>query len=288
MVKSRDDFKLAFRSAFLKKNSKQKFSLLSLIIISLVILIFTNLNLKIINVVEKVLQDLVYRSSLIVSIPEKKINQYYHSFKDHLNIYNLKNDEENLLEKYNAEKLLNEYLIAENNRLREIIGDQQLSEGSIIAKVLLDRESPFLNSIILNKGSKDKIELGMSVLKDDYLVGKVIEVNFLTSRAILISDINSKIAGIIEPLRIHAIISGDGKTQGVVEYLKDEYYPKINENLNIYTSGIAGIFKPGIPVGKLKLNKDDKELYVEFFSDLTQLEYVKILTKNLGNSNGEK
>ena len=120
MVKSRDDFKLAFRSAFLKKNSKQKFSLLSLIIISLVILIFTNLNLRIINVLEKVLQDLVYRSSLIVSIPEKKINQYYHSVKDHLNIYNLKNEEENLLEKYNAEKLANEYLIAENNRLREI------------------------------------------------------------------------------------------------------------------------------------------------------------------------
>jgi len=288
MVKSRDDFKLAFRSAFLKKNSKQKFSLLSLIIISIVILIFTNLNLKIINVLEKVLQDIVYRSSLIVSIPEKKINKYYHSVKDHLNIYNLKNEEENLLEKYNAEKLANEYLILENNRLRKIIGEQQLSQGSIIAKVLLDKETPFLNSIILNKGSKDNIELGMAVVKDDYLVGKIIEVNFLTSRVILVTDIDSKIPGIIEPLGIHVILSGDGKTNGVIDYLKDEYYPKINEDLNIYTSGIAGIFKPGIPVGKLKLNKDNNELFVDFFSDLTQLEYVKILTKDLGVSNGKK
>jgi len=286
MVKSRDDFVIAFRSAFLKKNTKQRFSLLTLIIISLIILIFSNLNLKIINILEKGLQDIVYRSSLIVSIPEKKFNEYYIKAKDHLNLYNLKNEEENLLEKYNAEKLANEYLISENNRLREIIGEQQLSQGSIIAKVLLDKESPFLNSIIINKGSKDNIELGMAVVKDEYLIGKVIEVNFLTSRVILITDINSKIAGVIEPLGIHVIVSGNGKTQGVIEYLKDENYPKLNDELNIYTSGVAGIFKPGIPIGKLKVN--NTEILVEFFSDLSQLDFVKILTKENGDSNGQK
>ncbi len=286
MVKSRDDFVIAFRSAFLKKNTKQRFSLLTLIIISLIILIFSNLNLKIINILEKGLQDIVYRSSLIISIPEKKINEYYIKVKDHLNLYDLKNEEENLLEKYNAEKLANEYLISENNRLREIIGEQQLSQGSIIAKVLLDKESPFLNSIIINKGSKDNIELGMAVVKGEYLIGKVIEVNFLTSRVILITDINSKIASIIEPIGIHVIVSGNGKTQGVIEYLKDENYPKLNDELNIYTSGVAGVFKAGIPIGKLKLN--DKEMLVEFFSDLSQLEFVKILTKENGVNNGEK
>ena len=286
MVKSRDDFVIALRSAFLKKNVKQKFSLLTLIITSLIILIFSNLNLKIINILEKGLQDIVYRSSLIVSIPEKKFNEYYIKAKDHLNLYNLKNEEENLLEKYNAEKLANEYLISENNRLREIIGEQQLSQGSIIAKVLLDKESPFLNSIIINKGSKDNIELGMAVVKGEYLIGKVVEVNFLTSRVILITDINSKIASIIEPIGIHVIVSGNGKTQGVIEYLKDENYPKLNDELNIYTSGVAGVFKAGIPIGKLKLN--DKEMLVEFFSDLSQLEFVKILTKENGVNNGEK
>jgi len=286
MVKSRDDFVIALRSAFLKKNVKQKFSLLTLIITSLIILIFSNLNLKIINILEKGLQDIVYRSSLIASIPEKKFNEYYIKVKDHLNLYDLKKEEENLLEKYNAEKLANEYLISENNRLREIIGEQQLSQGSIIAKVLLDKESPFLNSIIINKGSKDNIELGMAVVKGEFLIGKVIEVNFLTSRVILITDINSKIASIIEPIGIHVIVSGNGKTQGVIEYLKDENYPKLNDELNIYTSGIAGVFKAGIPIGKLKLN--DKEMLVEFFSDLSQLEFVKILTKENGVNNGEK
>ena len=286
MVKSRDDFVIALRSAFLKKNVKQKFSLLTLIITSLIILIFSNLNLKIINILEKGLQDIVYRSSLIVSIPEKKFNEYYIKVKDHLNLYDLKKEEENLLEKYNAEKLANEYLISENNRLREIIGEHQLSQGSIIAKVLLDKESPFLNSIIINKGSKDNIELGMAVVKGEYLIGKVVEVNFLTSRVILITDINSKIASIIEPIGIHVIVSGNGKTQGVIEYLKDENYPKLNDELNIYTSGVAGVFKAGIPIGKLKLN--DKEMIVEFFSDLSQLEFVKILTKENGVNNGEK
>jgi rod shape-determining protein MreC len=288
MVRSRDDFVIAFRSAFLKKKAKDKFSLFTLIIASIVLLILTNLNLKIINNLEKGLQDIVYRITVVASIPEKKIQDYYLKAKDHLAVYELKTKEENLYEKYNAEKLANEYLISENNRLRKIIGEQQLSQDNIIAKVLLDRESPFLNSIILNKGSKDNIELGMAVVDDDYLVGKIVEVNFLTSRVILVTDINSKIPGIIEPLGIHSIVSGSGKNEGTVEYLKEEYYPKINDDLNIFTSGIAGIFKPGIPIGKLKFDNKNKIFSVNFFSDFTQLEYVKVLIPNKGDENGQK
>ena len=49
MGSSRDDFIIAIRSAFIKKGNQQRFSLLSLILFSIVFLIIGNFNFKIIN-----------------------------------------------------------------------------------------------------------------------------------------------------------------------------------------------------------------------------------------------
>ena len=48
----------------------------------------------------------------------------------------------------------------------------------------------------------------MAVLDGSYLVGKIVEVNYSTSRALLISDLNSKIPVGIEPGNIQSILSG--------------------------------------------------------------------------------
>ena len=77
MASSRDDFVIAIRSAFLKKETKQKFSLLTLIIISILIIFLSSLNLKILNKVRNVINEIVYRSSFIVSVPENAIVNSY-------------------------------------------------------------------------------------------------------------------------------------------------------------------------------------------------------------------
>ena len=77
MESSRDDFVIAIRSAFLKKRYQQKFSLLTLIFFSIIILILGSFNFKAINYVKIGIKEIVYRSSFIVSIPEnyiKKLN----------------------------------------------------------------------------------------------------------------------------------------------------------------------------------------------------------------------
>ena len=79
-----------------------------------------------------------------------------------------------------------------------MIINRTITDG-IISKVLIDKDGKFLKSIILNKGSKDQIKLGMVVLENNYLVGQIIEVNYTTSRAILISDLNSNIPVVIGP-----------------------------------------------------------------------------------------
>ena len=278
MVKGRDDFVIALRSVFLKKKDQQKFSLISLIILSVVIIILSNFNFKPIQLIKLGINEVIYRSSYIVSVPENKIKEVISEFKSHLDFY--KNHQKQLIKIENTDeiKVLNNILIAENKRLRELI-DESINSEDIFARVLIDRESPYLKSIVLNRGTKDNVKMGMAVMDRNYLVGQIIEVNYSNSRALLLSDLNSKIPVVIQPPFLQAVASGTGKDHGVIEYTKDEYKEnQIEKEAVVYTSGLAGIFKPGIPVGKITNSSDQ----LSFFSDFGQLSFVKIVEFIIG------
>ena len=278
MVKGRDDFVIALRSVFLKKKDKQKFSLISLIILSVVIIILSNFNFKPIQLVKLGINEVIYRSSYVVSVPEKKIEEVISKIKSHLDFY--KNHQNQLIKIENTDeiKVLNTILTAENKRLRELI-DESINSEDIFARVLIDRESPYLKSIVLNRGTKDNVKMGMAVMDRNYLVGQIIEVNYSNSRALLLSDLNSKIPVVIQPPFLQAVASGTGKDHGVIEYTKDEYKEnQIEKEAVVYTSGLAGIFKPGIPVGKITNSSDQ----LSFFSDFGQLSFVKIVEFKIG------
>ena len=139
--------------------------------------------------------------------------------------------------------------------------------------VLLDKESPFLKSVILNKGFKSGFKKGMPVLKGSYFIGRITEVNYLSSRVLLISDLNSKIPVLIEPKGYQAIMSGTGDDVAVLDFLPKNHQLEVG-NL-VYTSGTDGIFFPGIPIGRVELIKE--KLHVKFFSDLNQLYLIIFL-----------
>ena len=81
-------------------------------------------------------------------------------------------------------------------------------------------------------------------------------------------------------------MSGTGKNHGVIEYTKDEYKEKLSSNdIIVYTSGYGGLFKPGLPVGKIITNDLNKDNQVNFFSDFGQLDYIKIVSYEIGSGN---
>ena len=274
MAASRDDFVIAIRSAFLKKGNKQRFSLLVLIFFSVVLIAFSKINLPGINYLTISLNEIVYRSSFIVSIPEKKIKEFGIIIKEHYLLYNDYKDVKEKLSELESKEYQTEFIINENKRLKELIEEYVYISDELVAKVLIDKKSPFLRSIILNKGSKDEVMLGMAVLDKGYLVGKIVEVNYATSRALLISDLNSKIPVSIEPGNIQSILSGTGDDNGKIEYLQDDL--EIQDKSIIYTSGSGALFKPGIPVGII--SKKIEVYNVNFFSNLSQLTFVKLVS----------
>ena len=270
MEASRDDFVIAIRSAFIQRGNKQRFSLIFLLILSITLLTLGKFNFSVINYIKISVKELVYRTSFIVSVPENYLIDSYINLKDHFTYF----DDYQRLKKENKELLSNiekdNFIISENERLKKIIDDYIIVSDEIVAKVLIDKQSPFLRSIIVNKGSKDNIKLGMAVLDGEFLVGKVVEVNFTTSRVLLLSDLNSKIPVTIEPEGYQSILSGTGKNDGLIQYSKEEI--SLESGSTVYTSGSGAIFKSGIPIGKIQEKKK-----VSYFSDFSQLRFIKII-----------
>ena len=278
MQTNRDDFIIAIRSAFLKKGNQQRFSLIALIFFSIFIIVLGKYNFKGVNFLKLSIKEIVYRTTFIVSVPENFVISSYQTIRDHFYLYstyeNLKKDYESL----KATKLNTDFLKSENEALKSKINDVSTQSSELLAKVIIDKKSPFLRSVIVNRGSKDNVILGMAVLDEKFLVGKVVEVNYSTSRVLLLSDLNSKIPVSIEPNGVQSILSGSGSNFGEIQYIKEDY--QLDSDFEIFTSGSGGIFRSGIPIGKTILNGGSglDTIKVKFHSDFSQLRLVKIVS----------
>ena len=276
MASSRDDFIIAIRSAFLKKSTQQKFSLLTLVFISIFIILLSSLDFKAVRYLKAGLSEVVYRSSFIVSIPENFVRNSFINIIEYTTFFNRYQNNRDELDKLKSDFVSNEIIQYENQELKVLIDDYISSSNKILAKIIVDHDSPFLKSIIINKGSKDDIKIGTNIYDQSYLVGRVIEVNYKTSRVLLLSDLNSNVPVTIAPQNIQAIVTGSGDNFGQIKYIKAGLSEELVDESIVYTSGTGAIFKSGVPIGKLiSEKKDSSNRYnVEFYSDFTQLKYV--------------
>ncbi len=274
MAESRDDFIIAIRSAFLKKSTKQKFSLLTLVFFSIFIIVLSNLNFKAISVTKSIIKEIVYRSSFIVSIPENLIKSSYLNLTEYTNFYKEYKVTKEELDQLKSENISIQIIKSENDELKSLIDGYTITSNKILAKVIVDHESPFLRSIIINKGSKEKIKIGTNIYDRSYLVGRVIEVNYTNSRVLLLTDLNSNIPVSITPGNVQAIVVGNGDKKGEIKYIKNDLINKIDDQGIAYTSGTGSIFKSGIPVGTIDLKDENEKILINFYSDFSQLKYV--------------
>jgi len=282
METSREDIGIAIRSAFLSRGTKQKFSLLVLILLSVVLLFIETIEIKPLNYLRSFLKDSIYRGSIAVSLPSKAFKSVTFTLENHMNIY-----KQNIeLRKKNAlleEKIYDpSFLILENEQLRKLLADQETSSNNIISsRVMIDKRSPYLNSFIISGGRNKKIKNGMAVLDGKNFIGRIVDVNFFSSRVLLITDLNSRIPVIIEPKGTHAIVAGNGTLNPVLEFLPKNHNIKVENK--VFTSGKEGIFLPGIPVGKVKIVNE--KISLSLFSDINQITFVNINLENLKKQN---
>ena len=282
MSVSRDDFSIAFRSALLQRGGAQKFSILSLIILAIFIFFLDVYGITFIKKTRSVINDVVFRISYLVSSPSRFIPNASDGLANH---FYLKRENEELrkaIEKYKSLDLNLEFLSNENKNLRKVLDAENVINDVkhiVLAKVLVDRNSPFLKSIIINKGTQSGIKKGMQVTQNSYLVGRIVEANYLSSRVLLLTDLNSRIPVTLGKDSSQAILTGSGIKYPKLEYLPDDY--EFKEEVTIFASGKDGIFIAGTPIGKTTINVGKYENEVKLFVDSNQLSFVTVMLTRL-------
>ena len=121
MSVSRDDFSIAFRSALLQRGGAQKFSVLSLIFLALIIFFLDVYGAKFTKPVRGFLNDVVYRITFLASTPTRLFPQ---ANKELSKYFNVKAENERLkaeIEKYKSLELNVEFLSDENKNLQKIL-----------------------------------------------------------------------------------------------------------------------------------------------------------------------
>ena len=276
MSVSRDDFSIAFRSALLQRGGAQKFSILSLIILAIFIFFLDVYGFTAVKMARSFINDVVFRVSYIASSPSRLMPNLGKGIAGHLNLKEENEKLREVIENYKSLDLNLEYLTNENKNLRKVLNAENIinAKDIVLAKVLVDRNSPFLKSIIINKGTQSGIKKGMPVTQNNYLVGRIVDTNYLSSRVLLLTDLNSRIPVSLDTDNSQAILTGSGTKNPKLEYLPEEY--EFKEDINVFASGKERIFIPGTPIGKTT-EKGEVILYV----DPNQLSFVTvILTRN--------
>ena len=271
MSVSRDDFSIAFRSALLQRGASQKFSIFSLIIIAIIIFFLDVYGFGVTKIARGVINDVVYRVSFLASTPTRIFPSLNSEIASHFNLKKENEELRQVIERYKAQDLNLEYISNENKNLKKVLDTEDLQSVSnvVLAKVLVDRNSPFLKSIIINKGSKEGIIKGMPVTQNKYLIGRIVETNYLSSRVLLLNDLNSRIPVTFDEKSTQAILTGGGTRKPSLSYLPEDY--QFEEDITVFASGKDGIFNARTTIGNTKENWE-----VELFVDPNQLSFVTV------------
>lgn len=156
-------------------------------------------------------------------------------------------------------KLLNySEMEKENQRLKKLMNFSQTpATKSIGARVIGEDMTPWRKVIVLDKGSRHGIKKDMVLVAPEGLVGRVLEAEPFTARAILLPDPDCRVGALTTGGRSQGVIAGTGMDKLQMKYLSLDTEIAIGEE--VITSGIESLFPKGLLVGKIESVERDSE-----------------------------
>ena len=276
-----------------RKNIKTKHIIIIIILIIIAITIILSSTLKKerqLNRFESLIKDTITSAEKIIYSPFKFIINKIDNYKELINIR----------KKYN--KLLPEVeridsLTAENIELRkqlesmkkELNIDYTINDYEFLNATVINRNiTHWYNTITIDKGTHNGVEMNMVVVNTQGLIGKVISATTFTSevRLITTSDTINKISVTINDGKniTNGLIKNYNYNTGYLEVEGISNTEKVNKEAYVYTSGLGGIFPSGILIGKVaNITTDEYDLAkiidVEPIADFDNINYVAILKR---------
>ena len=161
-------------------------------------------------------------------------------------------DENRRLRRENA--VLNEQLnryregYLEGERLRKLLDlTGRLSTQAVAARVVDNNRTSLFKTILINKGTADGLRVGLPVLSDQGVVGRIIETSWHASRVLLLIDENSNIDALIQRSRAQGILQGGGSAGCNLKYISR--VEEVQTGDVVLSSGLAGVFPKGLLLG---------------------------------------
>jgi rod shape-determining protein MreC len=174
--------------------------------------------------------------------------------------------------------------------LRELLGLRR--EGAewqwLDARVIGFDSSNLVRSAVINRGERDGLVDGMTVMTPRGLVGRIVRISSGWARVLLISDASSTANAMVQRTRARGVVYGQrsasGKPSLVMRYVPQGEEMKIGDR--VITSGIGGIFPPGVAVGTItQVQRRETDMFqeatVDPSADLLRLESVYVITNHV-------
>ena len=190
-----------------------------------------------------------------------------------------------------------EQVTAENDVMRSHLklADRYKDYNLVVADIISDSAPNWEATYIINKGSKDGIKPGMTVITNEGLVGYVETVTNKTSKIISILDAGNSVSSRVSRTRDEIVCKGSVSSTEE-QNLKIMNIPMgtvLIEGDKIETSGVGGIYPKGLSVGKIveivnKKNPIENEAIVKTSVDFNKLETVGVIVFESEDVNGEE
>ena len=180
----------------------------------------------------------------------------YNSLKEFLASFHLIKENDFLKQRHLVDRkqlLQLQALEAENSHLRQLLGAvQRIETKAIIAEILYFPRDPFNHKATLNKGSQHGIQPGQIVVDDKGVIGQITQTYLWSSELTLITDSGHAVPTQTVRSGLRSIVTGTGKNGEL-----DVRYLSINSDIQLddllVTSGIDGVYPPGLPVAKIAM-----------------------------------
>ena len=150
-------------------------------------------------------------------------------------------------------------LEAENERLRKLleIKTRQKMAGHV-AQIISSARDPFSRRVVIDKGLQDKIEAGQPVIDEFGLAGQVTRVFPFVAEVSLITDREQSVPVQIMRTGLRSVVFGLGNGQLELRFMPAN--ADVQEGDILLTSGLDGVFLPGLPVAKIVHIERDRSL----------------------------
>lgn len=160
-----------------------------------------------------------------------------------------------------GERLLRfELLEQENAQLRGLLDmSRRVQATSIAADILYNAPDPFARKVILDRGAQQGIAPGLAVVDAKGVIGQVTRVYPVQSEVMLLTDRNQAIPVQVERNGLRGVLFGAG--QGRLELRFVIGTADVQPNDRLVTSGLDGVFVPGLPVAVVRAVDRDADAF---------------------------